>query len=149
MKALYLLGSVVIATGASLGIADLWPTPIRQPGAPASSASPTMLLFTTPLGGDAIQTGTTKAIASLNTSRCARIRVVATERVGSPTNVTIRLILMQGEAQVAHLDALALNPRGEVTKVYEVPGIKLGLLAEAVSGQHGIDSFDLLVYCAN
>jgi hypothetical protein len=42
---------------------------------------------------------------------------------------------------------LSLTPHSQVTRVYDVPAIKLTILADAVGGT-GSDGMDLLVYGA-
>jgi type III secretion protein HrpB1 len=43
------------------------------------------------------------------------------------------------------LDVLTLQPHGQVTKVYEVPGTKLSISVDA-AGVTGSDGVDILVY---
>ena len=77
-----------------------------------------------------------------------QIRVVADERVGSGSNVQIRLTITEGSELVAQLDTFALSPESQVTRVYDVPATKLTIFADAVSGT-GTDAFDVLVYGSN
>jgi hypothetical protein len=74
-----------------------------------------------------------------------RIRIVADERVGSGSGVSIRLTFMEGNELVAFLDVLTLAPHGQVTRVYEVPGTKLSVDVDAAGGK-GTDSLDVLIY---
>ena len=46
---------------------------------------------------------------------------------------------------MAQLDTLTLQPHGQVTRVYEVPGTKLTIVADATGGT-GSSSIDVLVY---
>jgi hypothetical protein len=92
-----------------------------------------------------IPAGQSKQLGVVDVSPFSKIRVVADERVGSPTGVSIRLTLTEGNELVAQLDTLTLAPHSQVTRVYDVPGTKLTLFADAVGGT-GSDGVDLLVY---
>ena len=74
-----------------------------------------------------------------------RIRVVADERAGSGTSLSVRLTITEGNELVAQLDVLHLTAHSEVTRVYEVPGTKLTIFADAAGGT-GNDGVDVLVY---
>ena len=74
-----------------------------------------------------------------------RIRVVADERAGSGTSLSVRLTITEGNELVAQLDTLHLTPHSQVTRVYEVPGTRLTIFADAAAGS-GTDSADVLVY---
>jgi hypothetical protein len=74
-----------------------------------------------------------------------RIRVVADERVGSGTGINIRITITEGTELVAQLDILHLSPHSQVTRVYEVPGTKLTIFADALGGT-GSDGIDVLVF---
>ena len=78
-------------------------------------------------------------------SRSIQIRVVADERVGSGTGLSIRLTMTEGNELVAQLDVLSLAPHSQVTRVYDVPGTKLTIFADALGGS-GSDGMDPLVY---
>jgi|SRR5262245_4898716 type III secretion protein HrpB1 len=103
------------------------------------------LAFRTPPGGVVIPAGQSKQLGTVDVSPFANIRVVADERVGSPTGVSIRLTLTEGNELVAQLDVLTLTPHAQVTRVYSVPGTKLTIFADAVGGT-GTDGIDVLVY---
>ena len=75
-----------------------------------------------------------------------RIRVVADERVGSGTGITVLLTITEGNELVAQLDVLHLTPHAQLTNVYEVPGTKLTISAETAPGVAGNDTLDVLVY---
>jgi type III secretion protein HrpB1 len=83
--------------------------------------------------------------ARADVSAYDQIRVVADERVGSGSNVQIRITITEGGELVAQLDTFSLTPESQVTRVYEVPATKLTLFADAGSGS-GTDAFDVLVY---
>jgi hypothetical protein len=105
----------------------------------------TTLAFRTPVGGVAIPAGQSKQLGKVDVSPYAKIRVVADERVGSGTGINVRLTITEGNELVAQLDVLHLLPHSQVTRVYDVPGTKLTLFADAVAGQ-GSDGIDLLIY---
>ena len=106
----------------------------------------TTLAFRTPFGAAALRTGETVRLGVVDVSQYEKIRVVVGERVGLATGVVIRLVIMEGSEQVADLDALTLSPRGQITKVYEVPGATLGIVAETRVGPGGSNAVDVLIY---
>jgi hypothetical protein len=88
-----------------------------------------------------------KKLGYVDTSKCERIRVVADERIGSGSGVRIRLTIMDGNELVAFLDELYLSPFSQITRVYEVPGVKLAVDADALPGSGtGNDGVDVLIY---
>ena len=107
----------------------------------------TKLAFRTPVGAVSIPAGQSKELGTVDVSPFSQIRVVADERVGSGTGVNIRLTITEGNELVAQLDVLSLTPHSQVTKVYDVPGTKLTIFADAVGGK-GSDGVDVLVYGA-
>lgn len=110
-----------------------------------SPVSGTILAFRTPLGGVSIPAGQSKQLGVVDVAAFERIRVVADERVGSGSGVSIRLTITEGSELVAQLDVLSLLPHSQVTRVYEVPGTKLTIFADAAGGK-GTDGLDVLVY---
>jgi hypothetical protein len=58
----------------------------------------------------------------------------------------IRLTITEGNELVAQLDTLTLAPRSQITRVYEVPGTKLTVFADATAGGQGEASVDVLIY---
>ena len=105
----------------------------------------TQLVFRTPVGAVSIPAGQSKQIGVVDVSPYSRIRVVADERVGSGTGLNIRLTITEGHELVAQLDVLSLTPHSQVSRVYEVPGTTLTIIADAVGGQ-GTDAVDILIY---
>ena len=105
----------------------------------------TILAFRTAPGAVSIPAGQSKQLGTVETSPFNQIRVVADERVGSGTGVVIRLTITEGNELVAQLDTLTLAPRSQVTRVYDVPGTKLTIFADALAGT-GQDAVDVLVY---
>jgi type III secretion protein HrpB1 len=105
----------------------------------------TKLAFRTPPGGVAIAAGQSKRLGTIDVASYSKIRVVADERVGAPSNVLIRMTLTEGGESVAQLDVLSLSPHSQVTRVYDVPGTQLTVYADAMGGS-GSDGIDLLVY---
>jgi hypothetical protein len=113
--------------------------------APALQPSRTSLAFRTPPGGVTIPAGQSKQLGVVDVSAFERIRVVADERVGSGSGLNIRLTITEGNELVAQLDVLSLSPHSQVTRVYEVPGTKLTIFADAIGGL-GTDGLDVLLY---
>ena len=105
----------------------------------------TKLAFRTPPGAVVIPAGQSKELGSVDVSLFSQIRVVADERSGSPTGISIRLTITEGNELVAQLDVLQLAPHSQVTRVYNVPGTKLTIFADAIGGT-GSDGIDVLVY---
>jgi hypothetical protein len=105
----------------------------------------TKLAFRTPPGGVSIPAGQSKILGTVDVSPFSQIRVVADERVGSPTGVSIRLTMTEGNELAAQLDTLQLAPHAQVTRVYDTPGVKLTIFADAIGGT-GADGIDVLVY---
>jgi type III secretion protein HrpB1 len=105
----------------------------------------TKLAFRTPLGGVKIPAGQSKELGMVDVSPFSKIRIVTDERVGSGTGVHIRMTITEGNELVAQLDVLSLTPHTQLTKVYDVPGTKLTIYADAIGGT-GSDGIDFLVY---
>ena len=105
----------------------------------------TTLAFRTAPGAVSIPAGQSKTLGTVDVHPFDRIRVVADERVGSAGPVVIRITLTEGNELVAQLDTLTLQPRSQQTRVYEAPGTKLTLFADA-TGTSGSSSVDVLVY---
>lgn len=105
------------------------------------------LIFRTPVGAVSTPKGTSKHLGKINVSKYEKIRIVADERVGSGSGVRIRITIMDGNELVAFLDELKLTPHSQITKVYEVPGVKLSIDMDALPGTgKGDDAVDVLVY---
>jgi hypothetical protein len=108
----------------------------------------TTLAFRTTLGGVTIPAGQSKQLGTVDVHGFSKIRVVADERTGSSSGTNIRLTITEGNELVAQLDVLQLTPHSQVTRVYEVPGTKLTVFADA-AGSSGSDGIDVLVYGSN
>ena len=106
----------------------------------------TVLAFRTKPGGVSVPAGTSQELGVVNVAPFERIRVVAAERAGSGTGVTVRLMVTEGTELVAPLDFISLLPLHQETRVYEVPGTKLTAYADAQIGGTGTGALDLLVY---
>ena len=107
----------------------------------------TVLAFRTQPGAVVISPGQSKQLGVVDVSKFAKISVVADERTGSGTGINVRLTITEGSELVAQLDSFSLVPHSQVTRVYDVPGTKLTIYADALGGS-GSDSMDLLVYGA-
>jgi len=105
----------------------------------------TVLAFRTQPGAVVIQPGQSKQLGVVDVSKFSKIRVVADERTGSGTGIGVRLTITEGNELVAQLDTFNLVPHSQVTRVYDVPGTKLTIFADALGGS-GSDGIDLLVY---
>ena len=106
----------------------------------------TSLAFRTPVGATSIPVGQSKTLGAVDVHSFNRIRVVADERTGSAGPVVIRLTITEGNELVSQLDTLTLQPHSQVTRVYEVPGTKLSVIADATGSGTGNSSVDVLIY---
>jgi hypothetical protein len=107
----------------------------------------TVLAFRTQPGAVVIGAGQSKQLGVVDVSKFSKIRVVADERAGSGTGINVRLTITEGNELVAQLDTFGLAPHSQVTRVYDVPGTKITIFADALGGS-GSDGIDLLVYGA-
>jgi type III secretion protein HrpB1 len=108
-------------------------------------AGMSVLAFRTPPGGVKIPAGQSKELGVVDVSKYSKIRVVADERIGSGSGVTLRLTMTEGNELVAQLDTPHLAPHSQFTREYEVPGTKLSIFADALAGS-GSDGVDVLIY---
>jgi type III secretion protein HrpB1 len=105
------------------------------------------LAFRTPQGAVSVPAGKSKQLGIVDVSAFSKIRIVADERAGSGTGISIRLTIAEGDELVAQLDVLTLTPQTQITKVYDVPGSRLIIYADAIGGA-GSDGVDVLIYGA-
>jgi len=97
------------------------------------------------VGAVQVPAGTSHQLGVVDVSAYSKIRVVADERIGSGTGVIIRLTITEGNELVAQLDTLQIAPHSQITRVYDVPAVKLTIYADALPGS-GNDGVDVLVY---
>lgn len=105
-----------------------------------------VLAFRTKVGGEAIKGGEVKNLGTIDTSRFDKIRLVADERIGSTCNVIVRLTIMEGNELVAFLDQVLLTPHSQLTRVYDVPGVKLDIAIDGVGAANTQGGVDVLIY---
>ena len=103
------------------------------------------LAFRTDPRGVGIPAGQSKLLGTVDVLPFSKIRVIADERVSSTSGVNIRLTMMEGNDVIGPLDILQLTPLSQVTRVYDVPGTKLQIWADAV-GSSGSDAVDVVIY---
>ena len=103
------------------------------------------LLFRTPPGGVSIPTGQRKVLGVVDVTAYSKIRVFAAEGAGSPTGVTFRLTLTEGNEWFAPLDTFDLTAGSNITRVYEVPGSIITLVVDALDGS-GLDVVLAAIY---
>ena len=108
-------------------------------------ANANALLYRTPVGAVSIAAGTSKHLANVSTAGWRKLRIVADERVGSATNVSFRVTILEGSELVAHLTTFTLTPHSSRTFTIDVPPRAVAIYADAASGS-GNDAFDFLVY---
>lgn len=110
---------------------------------PADSAE-TQLLFRAQ--GATIPVGKPIVLGKMEVALYSAIRVVASTHPDANANVTIQLILMEGEEQyLTSLDTIVVPPKSSTTRLYPVPGRKL-LIKAATEGSSGSTSVDVIVY---
>ncbi|MDF2570042.1 MAG: hypothetical protein K0R55_1646 [Sporomusa sp.] len=103
-----------------------------------------ILAFRTPPGGVVINTGNSVNLGVVDVSPFSQIRVIADERFDSSSDVTITLTVTEGTELIYELAKLHLTPGSSKTFVYDVPGTKLTVYANATGcGSAGID---VLIY---
>jgi type III secretion protein HrpB1 len=77
----------------------------------------------------------------------SKIRVVAKELAGSVSKVRVRIQMIEGGALLGDLDTIILTPNSFQSKVYEVPGTRLRLIADSAPGNiGGLNRLDVLIY---
>lgn len=106
----------------------------------------TVLAFRTPAGGVSIPVGSSRELGKVDVSSFEQIRLVADERIGSASNVTLRLTITEGNELVAQLDTPVLIPHSQLTRVYVVPGRELTIFADAAGSGSGSAGVDVLIY---
>lgn len=110
---------------------------------PANSAE-TKLLFRAQ--GATIPVGKPIVLGKVEVALYSAIRVVASTHPDANENVTIHLILMEGEEQyLTSLDTIVVPAKSSTTKLYPLPGRKL-LIEAATDGSSGSTSVDVIVY---
>jgi len=109
------------------------------------SADSTLLLYRTPVGAQSQAAGTTKIIANIPTAGYKKIRVLADERIGSPTNVRFMVTITEGSELVGHILDFNLTAQSGRSFVLDVPGKAVAIQAQTAAGS-GNDAFDFLVY---
>ena len=106
----------------------------------------TVLAFRTAVGAVSFPDNSNQNLGSVDVSSFSQIRVVADERAGSTSNVTILLTITEGQELVAQLDSPVLSPGSQVTNVYAVPGSLLTIFAQGNGSGSGSDAVDVLIY---
>ena len=114
----------------------------------------TRLIFramtSTPSGavsGVSIRPGANLRFDSIDVSPYRKIRIMVTERAGSASKVTVRLIMMEGSDSVGELEPVTLSPGSSQSKIFDVPGTRLGLIVEAQAAPvAGSDVLQILIY---
>jgi hypothetical protein len=114
--------------------------------APPIHEQETILAWRTKPGGESIKGGETKSLATIETAGFDKIRLVCDERIGSTCNVQVRLVIMEGNEQVAFLDTLMLTPHAQATRVYDIPGTKLEVAIDGAGAPNVQGTVDLLLY---
>lgn len=105
----------------------------------------TTLAFRTPIGGVSIPAGTSQELGRVDVSRFNEVRLVADERVGSPSGGKVRLTITEGQELVADLGVLTLSPESEKSRTFGVPASTLTVFVDAAPGASS-DALDVLLY---
>ena len=96
-----------------------------------------------------VAVGTTVQLGTANVSTFTKIRVIARESIGSPSPVNITLTMTEGEDVIGVLKTLRLRPDNiTITRVHEVPGTNLKVMASATNptGVSGSDNVFVTIY---
>ncbi|MDE1862748.1 MAG: hypothetical protein KGI33_07540 [Thaumarchaeota archaeon] len=111
---------------------------------------PTVLVFPASVSQNkfVIPTGSQKSLGTINVSTFSKIRVVASNFPSSPTPIHLLLTFTSGPggARVAQLDTIILSPGNQQTKMYDIPGTFLEIIAVAMPGQAGQDTVETMIY---
>ncbi|MGR9048133.1 hypothetical protein ACQ4XT_05880 [Halobacillus faecis] len=107
------------------------------------------LLFVTEPGGQVIEEGQTVDLteeypAGIDVSPFYTIRVAGGNRVVSEGAVTFKLLMKVNQVSFLTLDQITVSPGERFNRTYNVPGLGLGIKAEAENGS-GVDAVDLVV----
>ncbi len=106
----------------------------------------TILAFSTPAAGLPVPVGGSLNSIPFPVNAFRKIRVVAAERPGSPTNTRVILNILENGAVVGQLDVINLTPNSRETRFYEVPGRTMRITVQAAAGGVGTDTVDVLVF---
>ena len=105
----------------------------------------TELAFRTAPGAVSLAAGSSKLLGKVVTKDYSKIRIVATERAGSVSNISFRVTATEGNELVAHLSTFTLTPRSSKTLVIDVPATAVSIYADAAPGSGDVAT-DFLVY---
>jgi type III secretion protein HrpB1 len=103
----------------------------------------TKLAFRTKRGAVVILPYESKQLGIVKVSAFSRIRVVVDS---GNRAVRVRLVIAEGKEQIVELDSFELPVHAKLTRLYDVPGTKLMLFADAIEPSGGNDQFELLMY---
>jgi hypothetical protein len=94
-----------------------------------------------------VPTGQIKELGTVEVENFSKIRVIAYEHKDSPTAVNIQLTITEPGHLVAPLDIIPLEAQSNATRVYDVPGRMLTILAMAEEGERGAENgVGVLIY---
>lgn len=110
-------------------------------------AGATTLAFRTKPGAESFPAGTTKFLGKVDTAGYSKIRIIATERAGSASNITFRVTATEGNELVSQLATFTLTPQSSRTMVIDVPARAVSIYAAAAPGSGNVAT-DFLVYGA-
>ncbi len=105
-----------------------------------------VLAFRTKPGGETIEGGHSKDLGTVDVSHFDKIRLVCDERAGSTCDVFLRITITEGAELVAFLDHILLQPHTHITRVYDVPGVKLTIAIDGVGAASTKGAVDVLIY---
>jgi len=105
-------------------------TPAPQPPPQPYGTKGTTLAFRTDPGGVKIVPGNSRDLGVIDIHNFERIRVIADQRADNATDVIIRLAIIEAEL-TAILDVMLIASGSQSTRVYEMPGTKLAISANA------------------
>jgi hypothetical protein len=119
------------------------PLVVRDASAPAE----TVVAFETPPEGVAPPVGNDVVLGTADVSAFSQIRFAAATRCGSTNAAEFRLRLVQGERDVANLDAATIvQPCNKFTEIYEMPGRTVKVLAQTHYSASAPVMVDAVIY---
>jgi hypothetical protein len=91
---------------------------------------PTTLAFRTKVGAEEVIVGQSESLGIVNVASFSKIRILVVERPNSIGNVRIRLAIIGSvNERAGDLDSRLMTPNSQQTRVYDVPSVKLEVIA--------------------
>jgi type III secretion protein HrpB1 len=102
----------------------------------------TKVAFRTKPGAFPIGPNESKKLGTVKVSAFSKIRVIVDSGTAA---VRVRLVITEGNEQLAELDSFEVVSHAKLTRLYDAPGITLTLFADSID-KGGNQGFGLLMY---